>query len=86
MKVNLPATLTLQEWHATLAVYEGRCAYCGIQGKMVQEHIVPVSQGGGYTRENIVPACVPCNSKKRDRTPQQASMLLRRVNCMILVP
>src|SRR5574340_1042523 len=44
-----------------------RCQYCG--GKFESEdltfdHVVPVSQGGHKSWENITTACVPCNSKK----------------------
>jgi 5-methylcytosine-specific restriction endonuclease McrA len=35
--------------------------------KLTQEHVIPVSRGGGTTAENIVPACGKCNSSKKDR-------------------
>ena len=39
---------------------------------------IPRSQGGTSTWENCVLACVACNKRKADRTPQQAGMKLRR--------
>lgn len=74
---SLPATLTLSEWRATLAYYDHRCAYCGTKHqRLVQEHVIPVVQGGGYTHGNIVPSCWNCNSRKGGRTPEQAGMRL----------
>lgn len=56
-----------------------RCQYCGAP-KLVRElnydHVVPRSQGGRTVWENIVAACYECNSRKRDRTPEQAGMRL----------
>lgn len=47
------------------------------QVKLAQDHVIPVAQGGPYTADNIVPCCISCNSKKKDRTPEQAGMKLR---------
>jgi hypothetical protein len=47
-----------------------------------------VAQGGRRGWENIVTACGPCNSKKADRTPQEAGMKLHRkpVRPIVLAP
>lgn len=67
--------LTLADWERRVAEFGGRCAYCGRQtAEIQQDHVVPVSRGGNHTRGNIVPACKPCNARKRDRTPQEAGM------------
>src|SRR5262249_14915821 len=42
------------------------------------DHIVPRSQGGTSSWENIVCACVSCNVRKGGRTPKQAHMGLIR--------
>ncbi len=61
-----------------------RCQYCGKPenacGKLglTIDHIKPKRSGGGYTWENLVCACVSCNSKKGHRTPEQANMKLLR--------
>ncbi len=59
-----------------------RCQYCGEKHAMREltyDHVVPRSQGGRTTWENIVTACYECNRKKSGRTPQQAGMKLRAV-------
>lgn len=44
------------------------------------EHLVPVSEGGDDTLENIVMACDYCNSRRhRCRSPLHASLYLRKV-------
>lgn len=56
-----------------------RCQYCGTRrGPMTIDHVIPRKQMGGDTWENLVTACVKCNNKKGDRTPERAGMLLHR--------
>ena len=40
--------------------------------------MVPRAAGGRTSWDNIVTACVPCNSSKANRTPREASMTLLR--------
>ena len=42
------------------------------------EHVIPKDQGGGGGWKNIVASCVSCNTRKRNRTPEQAGMMLLR--------
>lgn len=51
------------------------CAYCGGTAETV-DHIVPRSRGGGLTWDNAVAACLRCNHRKADRTPEEAGMTL----------
>jgi 5-methylcytosine-specific restriction endonuclease McrA len=56
-----------------------RCQYCGSlfpSSELSIDHVVPRSQGGPDTWENLVCACVRCNSRKGGRTPDQAHMRL----------
>lgn len=46
---------------------DASCAYCGGPYD-VDEHVVPISRGGKTEISNLVPACEPCNTRKRDRT------------------
>ena len=53
------------------------CQYCGSTKQLTLDHIIPRSKGGKHTWDNVVIACERCNSRKGDRTPQQAGMALR---------
>ncbi|MBN2288704.1 MAG: HNH endonuclease [Candidatus Glassbacteria bacterium] len=54
-----------------------RCQYCGTTRlPLTTDHVVPRSMGGEDTWENLVTACVNCNNKKANRTPQRAGMRL----------
>jgi len=58
-----------------------QCQYCGrkfVTSELSLDHVIPRSQGGGTTWENIVCACVECNVRKGGRTPRQANMTLVR--------
>lgn len=52
------------------------CAYCGGIPTTV-DHVMPKSRGGASDWLNLVAACLPCNSRKANRTPKEAGMLLR---------
>ena len=58
------------------------CQYCGVRPgtqELTIDHIIPRSRQGSTTWENCVLACVACNAKKANRTPEQAGMKLRRI-------
>lgn len=56
--------LTDHQW-ASLKEAWGGCAYCGASGVPLQRDcVLPISRGGRYTLENVVPACRRCNSSK----------------------
>ena len=58
-----------------------QCQYCGRKfptAELSLDHVVPRSQGGVSTWDNIVCACVACNVRKGGRTPKQAHMSLIR--------
>ncbi|WP_428388093.1 HNH endonuclease [Mucisphaera sp.] len=57
------------------------CQYCGSHfptSELSLDHVVPRTQGGGSSWENLVCCCVACNSRKGGRTPKQARMDLIR--------
>jgi len=57
------------------------CQYCGRtlpRSELNLDHVLPRSQGGKTSWENVVCSCVECNLKKGGRTPEQASMALRK--------
>ena len=55
-----------------------KCAYCG-RGDLTFtiDHVVPKSKSGKDTWDNLVTACLPCNNKKGNRTPDEANMQLK---------
>lgn len=64
-KLSLLNTLTLKEWEGAKAYFEQSCAYCGKgETELHQEHVIPMSKGGAYNKQNIIPSCQPCNNKK----------------------
>ncbi len=56
---------------------EHRCQYCGGEADSI-DHVMPRSRGGRHEWDNVAAACRPCNLRKRDRTPDEAGMRLRR--------
>ncbi|MEJ2575940.1 MAG: HNH endonuclease [Gammaproteobacteria bacterium] len=55
------------------------CLYCGgsfHHRELSRDHVTPVSQEGVDDWNNVVTACVRCNSHKAGRTPEQAGMEL----------
>lgn len=66
-KNGLPATLTVDQWNETKEYFNNRCVYCGKEKSLAQEHFVPLSKGGEYTHNNIIPACRSCNSSKNNK-------------------
>jgi 5-methylcytosine-specific restriction endonuclease McrA len=55
-----------------------RCQYCGLAAENL-DHVIPRSKGGPHTWENVVAACRRCNTRKEDRLPHEAGMVLRSV-------
>jgi 5-methylcytosine-specific restriction endonuclease McrA len=56
------------QWNEIKRTYNYSCVYCGVIEsvvvKLTRDHIIPVTKGGLHTKENIVPACQPCNARK----------------------
>ena len=56
--------LTSEQWSALRNAWGG-CAYCGDrESPMQRDCVLPISRGGRYTVENVVPACRSCNTSK----------------------
>src|SRR3990167_47943 len=58
--------LTAAQWLIMLKANRYRCFYCRHKAKLTIDHVIPLSKGGQHTMENVVPACLSCNSKKHD--------------------
>jgi len=56
------------------------CQYCGAKlgtAEMNIDHVIPRSRGGVSSWTNCVVACIRCNSRKANRTPEEAGLKLR---------
>lgn len=62
--------LTHQQWETIKEHYKHCCVYCGRKMKRLTiDHIVPLSKGGTHTVQNVVPACLRCNCRKKAGPP-----------------
>ena len=60
---------------------QNKCQYCGkvfCTRELTIDHVTPRVQGGDNSWENLVCACLRCNTRKGGRTPDQAHMRLIR--------
>jgi 5-methylcytosine-specific restriction enzyme A len=50
----------------------GTCWYCGQKvgyHNLTMDHVIPLSRGGRSTKDNLVPSCKECNTKKKSSLP-----------------
>lgn len=79
---QLPATLTIGQWLATLDYFDWKCAYCLTGPYDVLEHFIPITSDqsspsyGGTTLTNCVPACPSCNLAKQERHSKSQTIRL----------
>lgn len=73
IRYSCEATLTIDEWMDTLEFFDNKCGYCGGPYEVL-EHFIPLSCGGGTTKDNCVPSCVSCNSWKSNRDPSDKAI------------
>lgn len=57
----------IYDWQRCLDYFNNKCAYCGKDRKLQQDHFIALEWGGEYTKNNIIPACKPCNSSKQEK-------------------
>ncbi|XP_010257698.1 PREDICTED: uncharacterized protein LOC104597692 [Nelumbo nucifera] len=55
------------------------CQYCSSRENLTIDHVLPVSKGGEWKWENLVTACAKCNSRKGQKTLEEANMKLVKV-------
>lgn len=83
-ELNLPATLTPQQWKDCLTYFSHCCAICGrprgLWHTIAQDHWIPVSNPActGTVVDNIIPLChatkdgeAGCNNSKHDKMPDE---------------
>lgn len=67
LKKSLYANFSTIDWKNTQNYFEYKCAYCDSNEKLTQDHFVPLTKGGEYTINNIIPACGRCNFSKHNK-------------------
>lgn len=67
LKLKLKSDFTLIQWQKCKQFFNNKCAYCDKEKKLQQEHFIPLSKDGEYTKNNIIPACGKCNSSKGNK-------------------
>lgn len=55
-----------------------KCGYCGRADlPLTIDHVIPKSKGGDDCWENLVAACLPCNNRKGNRSPEESKLKLK---------
>lgn len=50
----------------------GTCWYCGQKvgfHNLTMDHVIPLARGGRSTKDNLVPCCKECNTRKKSSLP-----------------
>lgn len=92
-KIKYPAVVRLTytvRWIPTKLKYspkgifqrdQYRCQYCNkafMGDELTIDHVFPKSRGGQFSWKNCVTSCRICNNYKKNRTPEEAGMVLIR--------
>ncbi|KAK4405014.1 hypothetical protein Sango_0870000 [Sesamum angolense] len=72
----IPAVLRLLGPRGKVGLRGGYCSSCE---NLTIDHVLPIARGGKWTWENLVAACAKCNSKKGQKTLEEANMKLMKV-------
>lgn len=70
LKYASESTHTEEEWQELKAFYNFKCLRCGKQEpeiKLTRDHVIPLTQGGSDSIDNVQPLCARCNSKKNNK-------------------
>jgi hypothetical protein len=74
--VNMPYKGVVLSRHNIFRRDGNKCVYCNQTYDLTLDHVMPKSRKGQTSWDNLVTACRTCNSKKGDRTPEEAQMKL----------
>ena len=64
-------TAWLKSWRCQLVV---RCFWCQREvsaQECHQDHVMPLAKGGAHSLENLVISCADCNTRKKDKHPDE---------------
>ena len=80
--IKLPYAKISQNRPSRTMIYKRdghKCQYCGSTKNLTIDHIIPRSRGGEDTWENLVVACMPCNTRKGDKFLDETNMTLNTI-------
>jgi 5-methylcytosine-specific restriction endonuclease McrA len=69
-KLAAEGSHTDSEWQALKTHYGNKCLCCGKSEpeiKLTRDHVIPLTQGGTDSIDNVQPLCARCNSKKNNK-------------------
>lgn len=58
--------VSAQQWREIVSLFNNMCAYC-LGPNQTMYHVVPLSNGGTHTTDNVVPCCKRCNFSKHNK-------------------
>ena len=70
LKLSAEGAHTEEQWQALKSFYDFKCLKCGKQEpevKLTRDHVIPLTQGGSDSIDNVQPLCAQCNSKKNNK-------------------
>jgi len=79
--VKLPLSKIISHKPSRSMIYKrdrNSCQYCGATRDLTIDHVIPKCRGGEDTWENLVVACISCNSKKSNSLLSNTDMKLLR--------
>ena len=79
--IRIPISKIMSEKPSRSMIYtrdENKCQYCGSTRNLTIDHVIPKSKGGNHTWENLVVACVSCNTRKGNKLLENTDMKLAR--------
>lgn len=69
-KLEAEGSHTEEQWQELKSFYNFKCLRCGKQEpeiKLTRDHVIPLTQGGSDSIDNVQPLCARCNSKKNNK-------------------
>lgn len=80
-KNNANGKSTQQQLEDRILYYGTRCVYCSGDFECL-DHAVPLANGGTNWPSNIYPACISCNSRKRNKSLHSFLVQLQKENTL----
>ncbi len=80
--IKIPYKKIMQNKPSRAMIYKRdghKCQYCGSTRKLTIDQIFPTSKGGDNSWENLVVACMPCNTRKGDKLLEETNLILETI-------